>query len=150
MIGNRKGGGDVSRLMKRPVIAAVLVAVAIVLVGAIALSLTRAEPGPAAGRLTVPAPIEQVEVVIRESAPPQVTLKVTAGLPNGCAQRDSQAVSRSGETFTVTVLNSMPRGDPVCTMIYGTYELSIDLGREFRPGATYTVRVNDKTTTFKT
>jgi hypothetical protein len=34
-------------------------------------------------------------------------------------------------------------------MIYGTYELSIDLGRDFRPGATYTVHVNDKTSTFK-
>lgn len=43
----------------------------------------------------------------------------------------------------------MPTGNPVCTMIYGTYELNIDLGRDVRPGVTYTVRVNDQTTTFK-
>ncbi len=51
--------------------------------------------------------------------------------------------------FTVSVVNSMPTGNPVCTMIYGTYELNIDLGRDVRPGVTYTVRVNDKTTTFR-
>lgn len=50
----------------------------------------------------------------------------------------------------MTVLNSMPTGDPICTMVYGTYELNIDLGRDFTLGTTYTVRVNDKTTTFQT
>jgi hypothetical protein len=30
------------------------------------------------------------------------------------------------------------------------YELHLDLGRDFTPGTTYTVHVNDKTTTFKT
>lgn len=59
-------------------------------------------------------------------------------------------MSRNGDTFTVTVLNSMPTGDPVCTMICGTYEPRIDLGRDFRPGTTYTVHVSDRTTTFKT
>ena len=57
---------------------------------------------------------------------------------------------RAGDTFTVRVTNSMPTGNPICTMIYGVYELNIDLGRDFRPGATYTLAVNDKTTTFKT
>lgn len=135
--------------MKWAVVAVVLVAGVLAVVGAIAVASARGEPGPAPGRVTVAAPIEQVEVVIRESDPPQVTVKVQAGLPNGCAQRDSHAVSRSGETFTVAVLNSMPRGDQACTMIYGTYELSIDLTGELRPGVTYTVRVNDKTTTFR-
>lgn len=136
--------------MKWAVVAVVLVAGVLAVVGAIAVASARGEPGPAPGRVTVPAPIEQVEVVIRESDPPQVSVKVKAGLPNGCARRDSHAVSRSGETFTVTVLNSMPRGDQACTMIYGTYELSVDLMGEIRPGVTYTVRVNDKTTTFRT
>lgn len=128
----------------------VVIAGVFVLAGAIALASARGGPGPAPGRVTVPAPIEEVDVVIRESAPPQVTVKVKAGLPNGCAQRGSHSVSRSGDTFTVTVLNSMPRGDQACTMIYGTYDLSVDLAGEFRPGVTYTVQVNDKTTTFRT
>jgi hypothetical protein len=79
-----------------------------------------------------------------------VTLKITAGLPSGCAQRDSYTVSRAGDTITVRVLNSMPMGNPICTMIYGTYELNVDLGNAFRVGATYVVQVNDTTTTFNT
>ena len=136
-------------LMKRPVIAAVLIAAAILLVGAIALASWRGGPDTSSARVSVPAPIDRVEVLIRESAPPQVTLKIAAGLPSGCAQRESHAVSRSGDAFTVTVLNSMPRGDQACTMIYGTYELNVDLKGDLRSGVTYTVRVNDKTTTFK-
>ena len=77
-------------------------------------------------------------------------LDTVAFLPSGCAQRESYSISRTGDTFTVRVLNSMPTGDVACTMIYGTYELNIDLGRDFRVGGTYTVNVNDKTTTFKT
>ena len=136
--------------MKRAVAATVLVLAVILLAGAIAVASGRGDPSPAPGRQTVPAPIVDVQVVIRESDPPQVTLSVKAGLPSGCAQRDSYSVSRNGDTFTVTVLNSMPTGNPICTMIYGTYELHIDLGRDFRTGATYTVNVNDKTTTFRT
>ncbi len=143
---------DVPIGMKPAALAAALGLAAILLVGVVALALTSAPggSGQTPGRATVPAPNDKVDVLIRESAPPQVTVKVVAGLPGGCAQRDSHSVSRSGDTFTLTVLNSMPTGNPICTMIYGTYELNIDLGREFRPGTTYTVRVNDKTTTFRT
>ena len=135
--------------MKRVVVAAVVGLAVILLAGAVAFAAGRG--GPAApGRQTVAAPIDQIDVVIRESAPPQVALKIKAGLPGGCAQRDSHSVTRSGDTFTVTVLNSMPTGNPVCTMIYGTYDVTIELGSDFRIGGTYTVKVNDKTTTFKT
>jgi hypothetical protein len=98
----------------------------------------------------VPAPIDRLEVVMRESNPAQVALKITAGLPSGCAKQGSHSVSRSGDTVTVIVLNTIPTGNPICTMIYGQYDLSVDLGSNFAPGTTYTVRVNDKTTTFKT
>jgi hypothetical protein len=135
--------------MKRLIVAAVLSLVAIVLVGAVAVASGRGEL-PTPGRQTVPAPIDDVKVVIRESSPPQVTLTIKAGLPSGCAQRESHSISRNGDTFTVQVLNSMPTGDVACTMIYGTYELSLDLGRDFRAGATYTVNVNGEKTTFKT
>ena len=137
--------------MKRLIVAAALSLGAILLVGAVAFASGRGDLTPAApGRQTVPAPIDDLQVVIRESNPPQVTLNVKAGLPSGCAQRESHSVSRTGDTFTVRVFNSMPTGDIACTMIYGTYELNIDLGRDFRAGGSYTVNVNDKTTTFKT
>jgi hypothetical protein len=136
--------------MKRVVVAAALSLAAILLVGAVAFASGRGQPTPAPGRQTVPAPIDEIQVVIRESNPPQVTLSVKAGLPSGCAQRESHSVGRSGDTFTVRVLNSMPTGAVACTMIYGTYQLTIDLGRDFRAGGTYVVNVNDKTTTFRT
>jgi hypothetical protein len=135
--------------MKRVIVAAVLSLVAIVFVGAVAFA-GRGELAPTPDRQTVPAPIDDVQVVIRESSPPQVSLTIKAGLPSGCAQRDSHSISRNGDTFTVRVLNSIPTGDVACTMIYGTYDLSLDLGRDFRAGGTYTVNVNDKTATFKT
>jgi hypothetical protein len=136
--------------MKRLVVAATLSLAAILLIGAVALASGRGDLTPAPGRQTVPAPIDDVEVVIRDSSPPQVTINVRAGLPSGCAQRESHSVSRAGDTFTVRVLNSMPTGNVACTMIHGTYELSLDLGRDFLAGGTYTVNINDKTTTFKT
>ncbi|MGH2451878.1 MAG: hypothetical protein ACRDGE_11540 [Candidatus Limnocylindria bacterium] len=116
-----------------------------------ALALARGGDGGIAGpgaRHTVLAPIDGLDIQVLESSPPQYRLVIRAGLPSGCAMRHSHDVSRSGETITVTVLNSMPTGDPVCTMIYGTYELNIDLGSDFRSGATYTVRVNDREMTF--
>jgi hypothetical protein len=136
--------------MKRLALAAALSFAAVLLVGAVAFASARGGASPDAGRQTVPAPIDDLAVVIRESNPPQVTLNVQAGLPSGCAQRDSYSVSRTGDTFTVSVLNSMPMGNPICTMIYGSYKLNIDLGHDLRVGVTYTVNVNDKTTTFKT
>jgi hypothetical protein len=106
---------------------------------------TLAPPG---GRLAVPAPIDGLDVRVLESAPPRYIVDVTAGLPSGCAQRDSHKVDRTGTVVTITVMNSVPPGNPICTMIYGTYQLSVDLGTDFVRGTTYTVRVNDKTTTF--
>ena len=136
--------------MKRVALAAVLSLAVAVLVGAVAFASGLGAPAPAPGRQTVVAPIDDVQVVIRESNPPQVTLIIKAGLPSGCAQRESHSLGRNGDTFTVQVFNSMPTGDVACTMIYGTYQVSLDLGRDFRAGATYTVNVNDVTTTFRT
>ena len=135
--------------MKRTVLLALLATTAILAIGAAALSGGSGSTPPEARR-TVPAPIDGLEVVMRESAPPQVSLKITAGLPSGCAQAHSHQLTRSGNAFTVTVLNSMPTGNPACTAIYGSYELTVDLGSDFAPGQTYTVQVNDKSTSFKT
>jgi hypothetical protein len=110
-------------------------------------SASSAPPGRTvpAGRHAVPAPIDQLEV---RADPPRYVAHIVAGLPSGCAQRDRHDVSRQGDVITVTVLNTVPDGNPICTMIYGMYELSVDLPGDFHSGVTYTVRANDKTTTF--
>ena len=134
--------------MSRTVLVVLVCLAAVVAAGAGAFAYQRgAQPGPDAGRQTVPAPIDKLEIVVNGST---ATAKIGAGLPSGCAKIDSHSVTRSGDVFTVTVLNSMPTGNPICTAIYGMYDLSVDLASDLRLGATYTVRVNDKTTTFKT
>jgi hypothetical protein len=104
-------------------------------------------PSPS-GRQAVLAPIDSLDVRVLESDPPQYMLSVRAGLPSGCAERNRYETERAAEAITVTVLNWMPTGNAPCTMIYGSYELAINLGSDFRPGTTYSVSVNDKRTSF--
>lgn len=99
---------------------------------------------PAADRHNLPAPIDGVEVLTRTSLPAQYSLKVLAGLPGGCALPAGYELRRSGSSIEVVVMNSLPSGPVACTMIYGMYELNIDLGR-LQSGTAYTIKVNDKT-----
>ena len=100
------------------------------------------------GRQAVLAPIDRLDVRVLESSPPQYMVSVRAGLPSGCAEKNRHDAERVGEAIKVTVLNWMPTGSPPCTMIYGSYELNINVGSDFRPGTKYSVIVNDKTTAF--
>lgn len=93
---------------------------------------------------TVLAPIHSVEISVAESFPPQYTLTVVSGLPNGCAKFDRYEVDRSGNTIAVTILNREPAplGVVACTAIYGMKEHRIPLGTRFVSGDTYRVVVN--------
>jgi len=114
-----------------------------------ASAVERAPSSPSSpSRQEVLAPIDGLDVRVLESSPPQYMLSVRAGLPSGCAERNRHETRRGADAITVTVLNWMPAGNPPCTMIYGSYELDINLGSDFRPGTTYSVSVNDKRTTF--
>jgi hypothetical protein len=106
-------------------------------------------PPVPAGRQRVLAPIDGLDVLVRESFPPQYALQVQAGLPGGCAREAGYEISRSGARIEVSVFNSMPAEPTICTMIYGMYRLSIPL-TDLQPGTTYTVVVNDKSTIFTT
>jgi hypothetical protein len=104
-------------------------------------------PSPS-DRQAVLAPIDRLDVRVLESNPPQYMLSVRAGLPGGCAEKNRHEAERVGEAITVTVLNWMPAVSRPCTLIYGSYELNINVGSDFRRGTTYSVIVNDKRTTF--
>ncbi len=110
-------------------------------------------PGPtptlAPGLKTVPAPIDGLDVRRQGSSPVPYVLNVRAGLPSGCARQYTNNVVRSGDSFKVTVLNTLPTGDIFCTDIYASYELNLALPGSFVSGRTYNVQVNDKSTSFK-
>jgi hypothetical protein len=95
----------------------------------------------------VPAPIDKLDVVIRESFPPQYGLQIKAGLPSGCAKPYSHDMTRDNTTIRVTVLNTTV-SQGVCTLIYGMYDVNLDLGSDFQSGVQYTVQVNDQTIAF--
>lgn len=90
------------------------------------------------------APIDGVDVLVRESFPPQYAVEVTSGLPSGCASFHDISVERDGTTFAITVLNLMPAPDAevACTMIYGYAHNTVELGSDLESGTTYAVVVN--------
>ena len=94
-------------------------------------------------RKRVLAPIEAAELVVRESFPPRYAVRVTSGLPSGCAAFDRIELKREGRNLDLTVWNMVPADDSVvCTMIYAIARNTAELGSDFAPGRTYTVRVN--------
>jgi hypothetical protein len=107
--------------------------------------------GSSPERKVVEAPIESIDILVRESFPPGYTAHITSGLPSGCAQFDKAAITgRDGDTITIRVTNTMPADDHVaCTMIYGYHESNVDLGQDFVSGRAYTLKVNDQTHTFR-
>lgn len=95
------------------------------------------------------APIEALELRIAASAPQQHFVDVTSGLPNGCARFYGYEIARAGDTITVTVWNTMPADiRAACTMLYGFAMHAVPLGANLVPGRQYTLKVNDKDTTF--
>lgn len=108
-----------------------------------------ASPTPAPGTMRVLAPVQSADMAVLTSFPPQYAVKVTAGLPSGCAKADGSEVTQSGNEIRVAVYNTMPSGPIACTQIFGTYDLTINLGSNFVTGQDYRVSVNGKMLTFK-
>jgi hypothetical protein len=103
-------------------------------------------PSPDTGRIVVPAPIDKLDLLVRQSQPPSYAVHILSGLPSGCAQFNAARITgRSDTTITIEVTNTMPTDPKVaCTEIYGTHEATVELGADFAAGKEYTVGVNDK------
>ena len=109
----------------------------------------RCEPASPIGNHLSLAPIDKVEIVRDTASAPSYSAVITSRLPSGCARFERIDVERSGDTFTVTVLNriNIPPGG-ACTAIYGIVTNRVVLSGTFVEGRTYSVVVNGKTTTF--
>jgi len=94
-----------------------------------------------------PAPIHEVQVNIAESFPPQIFVYIKGGLADGCTTFHELTTERSGTNITIKVTTERPR-DESCAQVYGYFEQNVALGSDFTSGETYTVNVNDQTTSF--
>jgi hypothetical protein len=100
----------------------------------------------AVARAVVVAPIDELDLIIRESFPPQYAIRIVSGLPDGCTEFNEAKLSRrTGNTIDIEVTNTHP-SDPsiACTAIYGMHESIVELGTDFTSGEEYIVKVNDR------
>ena len=110
-------------------------------------ALLLAAPACGDGYTIGPAPIHQVDVRFAESFPEQVLVYIQGGLRDGCTSFDNAKVAQNESGVTITVTTRRPK-DAVCPAIYGYFERNINLGSDFVRGQTYTLAVNDYSTTF--
>ncbi len=93
------------------------------------------------------APIHEVQVLIAESFPEQIFVYIKGGLVDSCTTFHEVKTERSGNTINITVTTERPK-DAICAQVYGDFEKNVALGSDFTRGASYTVNVNDATTSF--
>ncbi len=93
------------------------------------------------------APIDEVKVNILKSNPPQISVYIKGGLPDGCTTFHDIETVREGNTINIKVTVQRPRGVS-CPAIYTNFERDVNLGSDFILGTTYTLSVNEYTATF--
>ncbi len=94
------------------------------------------------------APIHDIQVNIAESYPEQIFIYIKGGLRDSCTTFHEIETQRSGNTIDIVVTTERPK-DAVCAQVYGYFEKNVPLGSDFTSGETYTVNVNDVTTSFE-
>ncbi len=95
-----------------------------------------------------PAPIHEVRVSLAKSNPPQIVVYIKGGLSDGCTTFNELEINRKGTTVTIYVTTKRPK-NTACPAIYGFFEQMVNLDSDFVRGQTYTLKVNDYTTTFQ-
>lgn len=93
------------------------------------------------------APIDEVKVYIMKSNPLQIGVYIKGGLSDGCTTFYGIETSWEGNTVNIKVAVQRPRGVD-CPAKYTWFEKDVNLGTDFAFGTTYTLKVNDYSTTF--
>ncbi|TAJ16201.1 MAG: hypothetical protein EPO65_13655 [Dehalococcoidia bacterium] len=93
------------------------------------------------------ASIESIEVVRSDATAPSYWA-VISSVVAGCAKFERIDTKRTGDTFEVTVYNRVPQTLAACPAIIGWVTNRVALTGDLVLGRTYTVAVNDRTTTF--
>jgi hypothetical protein len=93
------------------------------------------------------APIHEVTVSFLKSNPAQVNVHIKGGLRDGCTTFHDIQFTRDGDTINIEVTVQHPK-NVFCPAIYTFFEKDVNLGSDFTIVTTYTLNVNDYTTTF--
>ncbi len=112
---------------------------------------TLAEPGvPSDDSVTRGmADLEDVDIVIRDSLPAQVTVVARGHLRDGCTEVDEIRQTFDADTNTFFVeITTVRASDGFCTMALVPFEEQISLAVRGLPAGTYTVDVNGVTDSF--
>ena len=95
------------------------------------------------------APIEQVNINVAESFPPQYFAALVSLQPNSCVTFDAVETTRDVNSIRILVWNLVPADpDVLCAQVVSSTDHTVSLGTNFEPGQSYTVQVNDVTRTF--
>ena len=124
------------------------VAVFIIILALISVIGCRSESGGGDEVVTKLAPIHEVQGNIAESYPSQIIIYIKGGLADGCTTFHELTTERSDNTVNIKVTVQRPK-EAICAQVYGYFEKNVNLGSDFTSGETYTIKVNDKMTTFK-
>jgi inhibitor of cysteine peptidase len=91
--------------------------------------------------------IESIEILILESFPVQVHVRIKGILGDSCTSLHQITQTRVENTFTITVTTTRPT-DAVCADIITQFEETVALDVYGLPAGTYTVDVNGVRDTF--
>lgn len=98
--------------------------------------------------ITGVASVDNVQVLIMESFPVQVSVEVTGFLPDGCTNIDNVNTTKDGDTFYVKIGTIRPR-DALCTQALVPFTKSVPLDVYGLKKGVYNVDVNGKTASFE-
>ena len=85
-------------------------------------------------------PIQEIEVLLAESHPVQVTVEVTGWLPDSCTAHHETHLTQEENTITIQITTTRPK-DFACATVVTEYQERISIGT--LPAGDYKVTVND-------
>ena len=84
-------------------------------------------------------PIQEIEVLLAESDPVQVTVEVTGYLPDSCTAHHETHQRREGNTITIQITTIRPK-DLACATVVTEYQEKVFIGT--LPAGDYKIIVN--------
>ena len=97
------------------------------------------EPPDGDGVIIADMPIQGIEVLLAESHPVQVSVKVTGWLPDSCTTHHETHLMQEGNTITIQITTIRPK-DFACATVVTDYQEKVVIGA--LPAGDYKVVVN--------